>query len=100
MHDKPREARYGAGRSPDKAIRIAKLNFAHLKVTANSSAPDHQPIAKTFPPIFQTLAPPHWTIWVARGGFAQKPSKSSPLMPGLALAQASRPVRLTASLRP
>jgi hypothetical protein len=36
-----------------------KLATEHLNVTANSGELDHPPIANTFPPTFQTLAPPH-----------------------------------------
>src|SRR3984957_20686230 len=45
IHRRPREARYGAGRRPGNSLRIAKLVFEHLKLTANSSLCDQPPMA-------------------------------------------------------
>jgi transposase-like protein len=54
------EARYGAGRSPGRDLRISRAMGVTLKVKA-SVCLSQPPIAKTLPPTFQTCEPPHCT---------------------------------------
>jgi len=79
IHFNPRDARYGAGRSPGRSLSISYDISLTLNVKPRCLS-SHPAMANTLPPTFHTCDPPHWTTYAAAGRDRQNALNSSYVM--------------------